>query len=376
MIQIKSPSLVAQFPIRLRRTALISPSGWESKRIYSVSIVVARTVKTVPLTQLHIWLYLVVASSKTPILQEKISTIILAAGVGKRMRSKTPKILHQILGKPIVGFVLQLARDISSAQIVLVVNNQKHDLYAALGTDVCYAIQEKPLGSGDAALGGIDAAICDTVLILCGDVPLLKMQTIAQLLAYHQEQTSDLTILTCDMKDPSGYGRIVRSKNGHITAIIEQTDATSHQQQITEINAGVYFGRKDLLRSALTQITNKNKQGEFYLTDAVRDIASSGKKVCGYMIENETEIIGINTKSQLAQVRTLVKKNWFEQLMQKGVHIEDPSTTSIDLSVKIGEHVHIRPHTLIEGDTTIPDGATVGPFAWIKDDKLIERPAH
>lgn len=311
-----------------------------------------------------------------PILQEKISTIILAAGVGKRMRSKTPKILHHILGKPIVGFVLKLARDIRSEQIVLVVNNQKHDAYESLGTDICYAIQEKPLGSGDAALRGIKAAICNTVLILCGDVPLLRMQTIANAVDYHEEEKADLTILTCNMKNPYGYGRIIRGRNGYIDAIIEQTDATSSQQNITEINTGVYFGHKNLLLCTLAQITNKNEQSEFYLTDAVRNIASRGKKVCGYIIEDETEIIGINTKAQLAQVRAIVKRDWFEQLMQRGVYIEDPSTTNIDLSVKIGENVHIRPHTLIEGDTTIPAGATVGPFVWIKDGKRIEGPTY
>ncbi|MGB7054990.1 MAG: bifunctional UDP-N-acetylglucosamine diphosphorylase/glucosamine-1-phosphate N-acetyltransferase GlmU, partial [bacterium] len=184
------------------------------------------------------------------------------------------------------------------------------------------------------------------------------------------------TILTCNMKNPYGYGRIIRGRNGYVDAIIEQTEATSSQQNITEINTGVYFGYKDLLLCALAQITNKNEQGEFYLTDAVRNIASGGKKVCGYMIEDETEIIGINTKAQLARVRALVKGDWFEQLMQRGVYIEDPSTTNIDLSVKIGENVHIRPHTLIEGDTTIPSGATVGPFVWIKDGKRIEGPPY
>jgi bifunctional UDP-N-acetylglucosamine pyrophosphorylase/glucosamine-1-phosphate N-acetyltransferase len=311
-----------------------------------------------------------------PILQEKISTIILAAGIGKRMRSKTPKVLHHILGRPIVGFVLQIARGIPSEQIVLVVNSKQRDAYQILGADIHYAIQEEPLGSGDAALKGIEAAQCNTVLILCGDVPLLKLQTVAGLVGNHNEQKADLTILTCDMKNPYGYGRILRKSDGWISAIIEQTDATPVEQKITEINAGVYYGRKDLLSSALAQITNNNEQGELYLTDAVKDIASRGKKVGAYMIDNEDEIIGVNTKAQLTQVRTIVKQGWFEQLMRRGVYIEDPSTTNIDLSVKIGDHVHIRPHTLIEGDTTIPAGETVGPFVWIKDGKHIERPAY
>jgi bifunctional UDP-N-acetylglucosamine pyrophosphorylase/glucosamine-1-phosphate N-acetyltransferase len=311
-----------------------------------------------------------------PILQEKISAIILAAGVGKRMRSKTPKILHNILGRPIVSFVLNLARDIGSAQIILVINDRDPDAYRSLNSGICYAIQEKPLGSGDAARQGIEQATYENVIILCGDVPLLKTRSIVGLLDHHKEKRADLTILTCKVGNPYGYGRIIRGHGDRITAIVEQVDATPEQLKIKEINAGVYFGSKDLLASALAKVTDHNKQGEYYLTDAVRDMASQDRKVCGYMIDDENEIIGINTKSQLAYVRALVKNNYFERLMQQGVYIEDPVTTDIDLSVRIGEDVHIRPHTLIEGDTTIPDGETVGPFVWIKNGKTIEGPTH
>ena len=315
------------------------------------------------------------SSEKTPILQEKISTIILAAGIGKRMRSRTPKVLHRILGMPLIGFVLMIARALHSAQIILVVNAE-NDAYAALGDDLSYAIQPKPLGSGDAALRGLKAATSNKALILCGDVPLLKAETVTHLLSYHKQEKAALTILTCKPQDPYGYGRIIRGKNRNITGIVEQTDADDQQQRITEINAGVYYGEKDLLLSAIEQTTNKNEQGEFYLTDAVQGIAAFGKKVCGYMIEDETEIIGINTKAQLTRVREIVKRDWFAQLMQRGVYIEDPSTTSIDLTVKIGDHVHVRSHTLIEGDTEISDGEIVGPFVWIKDGKLMKRPAN
>lgn len=306
-----------------------------------------------------------------PILHDKLSTIILAAGVGKRMKSKTPKILHRILGKPIISFVLELAREIGSAETVLVVNNTKDGIYDSLGNDIHYAIQEKPLGSGDAARKGLEKARSEIGLILCGDVPLLKKQTLIDLFDYHAQNSADVTILTCRMDDPFGYGRIIRDSDDCIAAIIEQTDATPEQHKIKEINAGVYLGSRDLLASALGQITNENQQGEYYLTDAIRDIAGAGKRVCGYMIESVTEIIGVNSKAQLAQVRELVKQEWFAFLMKHGVDIEDPATTNIDLSVRIGDSVHIRPHTLIEGNTTIQDGETVGPFVWIKDGKRI-----
>jgi len=292
------------------------------------------------------------------------------------MRSETPKVLHPILGRPIVGFVLNIAREIGSAQMVLVINDRDPDSYRVLGADIIHAFQVKPLGSGDAARQGIENATCDKILILCGDVPLLKANTIAGLLNHHNEKKADVTILTCKMARPYGYGRIIRDSAGLVTAIVEQVDATPEQLRINEINAGVYFGPKQFFAAALAKITDHNKQGEFYLTDAVRYMAEQGKKVCGYMITDENEIIGINTKAQLAHVRALVKKDYLERLMQQGVYIEDPVTTDIDLSVKIGEGVHIRPHTLIEGDTAIPDGEVVGPFVWIKDGKRIGGAAH
>ena len=302
-----------------------------------------------------------------PILQEKTTTIILAAGVGKRMYDCTPKILQPILGKPLIGFVLDLARAIKSDQLIAVVNDDTSKSVAQLDTDVTCAIQEKPLGSGDAARKGLEKADCPLALILCGDVPSLRKQTINNLRTYHKEHQAALTILTCKMRNPFGYGRIIRGNGDAVEAIIEQTDATAEQQEITEINAGVYFGQKATLLDALNKATNDNEQGEFYLTDAIREVARAGKKVCGYMTQDENEIMGVNTKAQLARAREYVKNNWFKELMERGVFIEDPATTNIDLSVTIGVNVLIRPHTMIEGRTTIPDGTTVGPFVWIKD---------
>lgn len=310
------------------------------------------------------------ATAKTPKLQEKISTVILAAGVGKRMRSETPKILHRILGKPVISFVLDLARDIGSNQIVLVVNRQTKDL-RELGKNICCAIQEKPLGSGDAAIKGLEKSAHDNVLILCGDVPLIQTQTILDMIDHHERMKASLTVLTCKMSDPYGYGRIIRRRDGFMARIVEQSDATTRQSKTKEINAGVYYGNRDLLLSALRCTTDNNKQGEYYLTQAVHGIAGAGKKVAPYMIKNEEEIIGVNTKVQLARVRSIVKRRWFEHLMQRGVLIEDPSTTDIDLSVRIGERVHIRPHTMIEGNTTIRDGESVGPFVWINNGRRV-----
>lgn len=306
-----------------------------------------------------------------PKLQEKLSTIILAAGIGKRMKSKTPKILHRILGKPIISFVVEVAQEVGSAQTILVVNDRSDPFYESFGDTVCYAIQAEPLGTGDAATRGLEKVEHPNVLILCGDVPLLQHSTIIHLIEYHRSQHADVTILTCQMNDPFGYGRILRDPDGRVTEIIEQTDASREQQEITEINAGVYYGNTEAITSALGEITADNKQGEYYLTDAIRRIVEKGKVVSGYKIDRTEEISGINTKRQLEQVRRLVKKRWFDLLMERGVNIEDPATTNIDLSVRIGNSVNIRPYSLIEGNTVISDGTTIGPFIWIRDGKTI-----
>jgi bifunctional UDP-N-acetylglucosamine pyrophosphorylase/glucosamine-1-phosphate N-acetyltransferase len=312
-----------------------------------------------------------VATTKEPILQEKISTIVLAAGVGKRMKSKTPKVLHRILGKPVISFVLDLACDLGSAETILVVSDRADDFYRTLDESVRYALQEIPLGTGDAAKKGLDKAAHDNVLILCGDVPLLKKDTVVGLIEHHKHVNADVTVLTCETDDPFGYGRILRDKNGRVVNIIEQIDATPEQQTIKEINAGVYFGKTTVISSALTALTRDNRQGEYYLTDIIRTLVNAGRTAAGYLIRNIEETIGVNTKDQLTRVRAIVKDRWFSELMKQGVYIEDPVTTNIDLSVRIGEHVRIRPFSLIEGDTTISPGETIGPFVWIRDGKVM-----
>ena len=306
------------------------------------------------------------------LLKKKLSTIILAGGIGKRMYSKTPKVLHKILGKPIISFAVELAHKIKSDEVIVVVGKDAKELKRSIGKEVKYAIQPTPLGSGDAAKKGIAIASNKNTLILNGDVPLLTEATIIQLLNNHKRQDADMTILTCKVKDPHGYGRIIRGKKNTISSIVEQSDATIRQQKIKEINAGVYYGNKELLSSSLNRITSDNRQGEYYLTDIVKEMLRKEKKVVGFTIYNEEEITGINSKWELSKVREIVKMKWFTQLMYNGVYIEDPSTTNIDLSAQIGNYVHIRPYTIIEGNTEIEDGMTIGPFVWIKNGKKMK----
>lgn len=309
---------------------------------------------------------------KQSICNDELSTVILAAGIGKRMYSKTPKILHTILGKPVISFVVDLARAIESDEIVLVVGKHTQEIKKTVGNKVKYVVQAIPRGTGDAAKKGIAVSSKRNVLILCGDVPLLTRKTLMKLISHYRSTYADITILTCEVKNPFGYGRIIRNKKNRITGIIEQTDATPMQQEIKEINAGVYYGNKAVITSALNNITTLNRQGEYYLTDIVKDLIKKKKKVTTVMINNEEEILGINSKRDLSRAREICKKRWCAELMTRGVYIEDPVTTSIDFSVQIGNGVHIRPYTLIEGRTTIKDGAVIGPFAWIKNGRKMK----
>ena len=299
----------------------------------------------------------------------RFSTVILAAGIGKRMHSQKPKILHKILGSSIISFVVKNAQMLGSDEIIVVVGSDSEFVKKELGNTLRYAIQSVPKGTGDAARCGIDEVKNEHILILCGDVPLLTKKTLMQLMHHYGQTRSDLTLLTCLMDDPCGYGRIIRNEHGGITGIVEQSDATDAEAQIQEINAGVYFGSTNVISEALQHVSARNNQGELYLTDITGYMINAGKTVTAHMITEQDEILGINTKVQLARAREIVRNRWLEELMLWGVHIEDPATTIIDLSVTIGSNVHIRPFVIIEGKTSIADGATVGPYTWIKDGK-------
>ncbi|HEX7321104.1 MAG TPA: sugar phosphate nucleotidyltransferase [bacterium] len=300
---------------------------------------------------------------------KKFTTIILAAGAGKRMFSPVPKILHTILGKPIIEFVVEIAERIGSDQIVLVVGKQKSEVSKIIGKRVTYAVQPVPLGTGDAARIGLAHARQRSVLILSGDAPGIKPDTLCQMISFHDLKKAALTVLTCALNDPGRYGRIVRDRRNRLKEIVEHSDATLVQKRIREINSGMYFGQKSAMARAVAMLTDRNRQAEFYLTDIVRRLIAAGKTVVGYKTENEEEIHGINSRVDMARLRGYIKQRWFEELMQRGVHIEDPDTTQIDLSVKIGRFVHIRPYTMLEGTTVIANHAVIGPYVWIKNDK-------
>lgn len=268
-----------------------------------------------------------------------------------------------------IQYVVEIAQGLNCEEIIVVAGKNLKEMKQVLGDKIKYAIQEIPRGTGDAAKKGIIFAQKPNLLILYGDVPLLNKTTVREMIINHYRQGADLSVLTCEVNNPVGYGRIVRNKSGKILKIVEHIDAHAEELKIKEINSGIYFGNRELIDEALNHVRTNNKQKEFYLTDIVHYLISKKKKVVSFKIKNEEEILGVNTKSDLARVREIIKKRWFEELMLRGVYIEDPNSTTIDVTVQIGYNVQIRPYTLIEGNTIIEDNAVVGPFVWIKDGK-------
>jgi len=266
-----------------------------------------------------------------------------------------------------IQYVVDIALGLNCEEVIVVTGKNKNEVKKVLGKRVKYAVQERPLGTGDATKKGIVFATKPNILILYGDVPLLKNETISKMIENHFKENGDLSVLTCKIDNPAGYGRIVRDKNGKFIKIVEHIDANEKELKIDEINTGIYFGSRKLINDALFSLKTNNKQNEFYLTDIVHYLIKEKKKVIGFQIDNPDEILGINNKADLARVREIIKKKWFEELMLRGVYIEEPATTNIDLTVKIGNFVQIRPFTIIEGKTEIKDNSIIGPFVWIKD---------
>lgn len=296
-----------------------------------------------------------------------IASIILAAGRGTRMKSEKPKILHEIAGRPMISYVLDLAKGAGAAKPIVVLG-YKHEEVKREIKESNFVIQKNLLGSGDAVnqakpkLEDFDGDI----LILCGDIPLIKPETIKELLNVHRNAKSACTILTILLKDPTGYGRIVRNDEGKVVGITEENEASVFEKAIEEINVGAYCYKSKDLFEALSLVKNKNKKGEYFLTDTVSILSKSGKKVETYTTKDTDEIIGINSRIELAKAEAIMQKRILNYLMQEGVTIIDPNTTYVASDSKIGVDTIIYPNTVIESGVRIGEQCKIGPFARIR----------
>jgi bifunctional UDP-N-acetylglucosamine pyrophosphorylase / glucosamine-1-phosphate N-acetyltransferase len=290
----------------------------------------------------------------------QLAAVLMAGGLGTRMKSATPKHFHPILGRRMVDWIVAAGRAAGADPLVVVASPATKGLFAGGGVTV--AVQETALGTGDAvraaraALSGHDG----DVLVLSGDTPMLTPELLRELEETHRRERADATILSAEPPDPRLYGRVVRNADGTVAKVVEGTDATDEERQIREINSSIYVFRAATLWPALEQLEPKNVQGELYLTDAIEIVARSGGKVAAHVAADHRETDGVNTRVELAQAAAVLRDRINEQHMLAGVTIVDPATTWIEPTVEIENDVVIQPFTMLRGATTIATGAEIG----------------
>ena len=314
--------------------------------------------------------------------QRPLAAIVLAAGEGTRMRSSTPKVLHPLAGRPMLAHLVDALVSLPIERVVLVVGHRAEQVTATISdalttaTPVDFVEQRVQRGTGDAtavALGafpeesGLDE---DDVLVLVGDIPLLRPDTVAALVAHHRETDAAATLLTTHLDDPTGYGRIVRDARGGVARIVEQADATDEERAITEVNPAIYCFRRSLLAPALRRLTPANAQGEYYLTDVIAVLRDAGHAVAAIAVDDPFECMGVNDRAQLALAEAALRERINTAWMRAGVTMVDPRTTYIDTEVVLEADVRILPNTVLEGRTTIASGAVVGPDTRLVDTEV------
>ncbi|NNE67982.1 MAG: bifunctional UDP-N-acetylglucosamine diphosphorylase/glucosamine-1-phosphate N-acetyltransferase GlmU [Pyrinomonadaceae bacterium] len=310
-----------------------------------------------------------------------LNVLILAAGLGTRMRSNLAKVLHKLDGRPLINHVCRTAMALAPEKIYVVVGHQAEDVKTAVLNEldesiVEFVIQEKQLGTGDAVNAARNhlQAQDSTLLILSGDVPMIRAETLAKLVQQHRDHRGKgaaATMLTVSLNDPTGYGRIVRDDHGIFKQIVEQKDCNEDQLAVKEINAGLYCFEAIKLFNALSRVGNDNAQGEFYLTDVPAVLSSEGEPVSIYKHGSRREIEGINNRAQLASLEKHLRRRTIKKLMlDYGVTFIDPKNTYVSADAKIGRDTVIHPNVTIEGTSTIGDGCEIRPGSRVADSDL------
>lgn len=295
------------------------------------------------------------------------AAVVMAAGLGTRMKSATPKHLHPLLGRRLVDWVVEAVRAVGPDPLVIVVAPDAVDAFA--GENV--AVQERPLGTGDslrAARGGVGAA--KQLLVVSGDHPRLSPGLLQQLVDEHRESGAAATVLSFEPLDPRAYGRIVRGRDGGLEQIVEHADADESQRELGEVNSSIYVFEADRLWPALERIEPVNAQGELYLTDAVRLLVEGGEEVGVFKAPDADEVEGVNTRAELADAGAFLRARVNKQHMLAGVTIVDPSTTWIEPSVQLEPDSTIHPFTVLRGTTRVAAGAEVGPHVVAVDAEI------
>lgn len=296
---------------------------------------------------------------------KKVMAIVLAAGQGKRMKSKLYKVLHPVGGKPMVGHVLDTVKEAASERTVVVVGHGSEMVKSYLGETAEFVLQEQQLGTGHAVqqaeklLGSEDGE----TIVICGDTPLVQASTLRAMLELHENSGAAATIMSALFENPAGYGRIIRGKDGTVQRIVEHKDCTPEEAKVQEINTGTYCFDNRKLFAALSKVTNQNAQGEYYLTDVIGLLKEAGEIVQGYCTEDTAEAIGVNDRVALAEAERFMRERINRKHLLNGVTLIDPASTYIEASVQIGSDTVIYPGTVIRGTTVIGEDCVIGPSA-------------
>ena len=298
---------------------------------------------------------------------DDLDVIILAAGLGTRMKSQKIKILHRAAGRPIIDYVLDLAAEVCARPPVVIVGHQREEVQRHVGDRARFAVQDPPRGTGHAAMMAEPFVSARNVLILSGDVPLARVETLRRLIDEHVRQQNALTMLTMKPADPAKYGRIVRAGDGSVLRIVEAKDASDEEKRIDEVNAGMYVFDAAQLFDNLQRVTPNNAQGEYYLTDVVSMIRDNGKRVGAVVVDDELEALGVDSRSQLARAEAEIQRRVVEKLMSEGVTFRNPATVVIDSTVSIGADSVVYPFVTLEGKTSIGRDCVIEPNVHLID---------
>lgn len=300
-----------------------------------------------------------------------IKAVILAAGKGTRMKSETtPKVLHQIMGKELLGYVLDNVKDITNEQYVIVGHHaQVVEKYLQKNYETAKTVLQSPqLGTGHAV-----SMVCPylenydgLVLILCGDTPLIKAQTLKEFIDFHKSTNSDISVMSTMFDNPTGYGRIIRTSDNQVEKIVEEKDATPEQKAVKEVNAGIYCLDWAKVKNSFSQLKSNNAQGEYYLVDIISWGRENNLNVNAYVLDDSDEIYGINSRQNLAQAAKILNHRKLDELMTSGVTIVDPDSTWISEDTTIGQDTIVYPSTYIEGKNKIGKNCKIGPMAHLR----------
>lgn len=290
----------------------------------------------------------------------KLKTLILAAGKGTRMKSELPKVIHKVNGISMISKIIKVLNGLEPEENILILGHKKEEVLKVVGEEADYVVQTEQLGTGHAVIQAKEklADYDGDVMILCGDTPLLREETLRNLYNFHKESKAVTTILTSIYENPFGYGRIVK-ENGLVKAIVEEKEANEEIKKIKEVNAGVYcFNSKELFK-ALSKINNNNEKGEYYLTDVIGIQVGEDKKVQSFVLEDNMEILGVNSKVELAQASEVLRARKNLELMENGAILIDPKATYVEEDVKVGKDTVIYPGAVLQGNTLIGENCEI-----------------